>query len=97
MTLLLYYVRWKVEQGNMVGACFIDLSKAFDTSHSNGVRSIFRQFDIPTVRYSDNSIFRQYDKPTFIRNPFTRVESLLNTRTNSNKSIWCGLVSLGRI
>ena len=29
-----------------------------------GVRSLFRQFDIPTVRYSDSSIFRQFDIPT---------------------------------
>ena len=36
LTLLLYSIRKKVYQGNMVGACFIDLSKAFDTiSHSN--------------------------------------------------------------
>ena len=36
VTLLLDYIRQKVDKGDMVGACFVDLSKAFDTiSHSN--------------------------------------------------------------
>ena len=36
VTLLLDSVRQKVDKGNMVGACYVDFSKAFDTiSHSN--------------------------------------------------------------
>ena len=36
VTLLLDSIRQKVDEGNIVGACFVDLSKAFDTiSHSN--------------------------------------------------------------
>ena len=60
-----------------------------------GARSLFRQFDIPTVRYSESSIFRTFDIPTVrYSDSKTKNVNLPKNTKNQGKFLTVGLENI---